>query len=117
MSDDLLIDFGQSIFDLAGNALGLGGVEMTLGKLAIEALAHESRPQTLGGYVMSEAEKLQNYNIIKKIDAANKSEDKIAVIEAHEVPILRRAINRTVDIITFGRVHDILESAPVAKKE
>lgn len=106
---DIIVDFGQSLFDLAGNALGLNGLEMTLGKLAIEAVSVAAKNES----DMTEQTKLDHYNLLKKIDAGIKSNTPVQITEA-EVPLLRKAINRTVDILTFGRVHDILEAAPKA---
>lgn len=105
MSDDIFVDFTKDIFDFAGKAIGLGGIEITLGKLAIEALSKDWDENT------SEQDKLKKYEILKKIDKSEK--EKVPVpLTKEEVPILRKAINRTVDILTFGRVHDILEAAP-----
>lgn len=106
---DLLVDFEQSLFDLAGNALGMNGLEMTLGKLAIEAVsvAAKNEPD------MTEQAKLAHYELLKKIDNGVKTHTPVQITE-EEVPLLRKAINRTVDILTFGRVHDILEASPRA---
>lgn len=91
MSDDFFVDFSKEIFGGVVDIFGGGPITKTIGKIAIEALSED----------MTEDKK----KLIKKIENTKGP----VKLTPDEVPILRRAINRTVDILTFGRVHNVLE--------
>lgn len=92
MSD---FDFGEIIFDIVGDALGLGVIEKTIGKAVLEGLKQEAETETKAQLKKKIQDSITNKKPVK--------------LTPEEIPMLRRVTNRAVGILSFGKLENILE--------
>ncbi len=93
---DLEVDFGKVLFEGLGSIIGLGPVPVTIGKVVIEAIG-----------ALDEAEEKKKA-LTKKIEDSINNKKPVKITE-DEAPILRKAVNRTINILSFGKIEDALE--------
>lgn len=99
--EDIFIDFSKDIFENVASAAGVPFPAVILGKVAIEAMTKDL-------HSVDQDDAVKQYTIKEKIKTSIK-DGKPVKITKEEIPILRRAINRTVDTLTWGRIKDVLE--------
>lgn len=94
MSDDFFEDFGKSVLDIFGAVTNIGPLPVAVGKIVIGAIAEDAKRQE------TEAHK----SLAHKIETQQMRE-----LTKAEIPILRRALNRTINILSRGKIKDALE--------
>lgn len=99
--EDIFVDFSKNIFEGLATSAGLPFPAVILGKVAIEAMGKDL-------HKVDQDDAAAQYKIKEKIKTSIK-EGKPVKITKEEIPLLRRAINRTVDTLTWGKIKDALE--------
>lgn len=91
---DPLEDFGKTILDIFGAITNVGPIPIAVGKIVIDAVAEDAKHQETEAHA----------SLKRKIE-----KNELRNLTKAEIPILRRALNRTIDILTVHHIKDALE--------
>lgn len=95
------IDFSTIVLDLAGEALKINDKELTLGKIAIEALQGVFEDEKS----LSQEDKLKRFFLANDISKAKEPME----LTSEQIVLIKQLVNKAYATLIVGRVHQLME--------